>query len=698
MQFVNTTVNTESQQSDYIDKMDQKEADVALATTNIVEQLEEEDLTEIGTYVVDTYHEDLDSRSEWEHSNEKWLKLANQLMEKKNFPWRNASNVKYPLLSVAALQFHARAFSALIPNENIVKTRVLGEDPTEEKHKVANRISKHMSYQVLYEMEDWQDEFDRALYILPITGLFYKKSYYSPTNGTNVSEVIMPDDLVVNYYAPNFTRAIKTHRIYQDVNEVRELMNLDHYRKINLPAPVPMEHEGVEDTITGLTPPQRASQEGINFGGDEEESNASDVPYTILEAHTWWDLDEDGYKEPYIITVEEESRKVLRIVARYRTADIDYQPDGSLARIKPTEYFTRFGFLPNPESKIYYQGFGQLLGPMNAAINTILNQLIDAGTLANMPGGFLGRGMKLRGGELKFEPGMWKQVPLQGDDIRKSIFPLPYKEPSTVLYQLLGLVIQSGERLSSVQDLMTGENPGQNQPYSTSIMVLEQGMKVFSGIYRRIYRALGNEFKKLYYLNYLFLDETKYFQLMDDPDMQQATVEDYSYDRMDVVPGADPNIISEAHKIMKANSLLQKKAAGLPINTMELTRRVLEAENQDNIPALMTPDAPQTPPDIQVKLEQIRSQERIANMQFQLDLVTQQFAAFKDYSVAIANLTKAQAMGDANQRDNLQQFIDAANSEHQQLMDHLNLIKDVAAQNQQQQTSQETDQSQQQTQ
>lgn len=685
MTFVNTTRDLGAEmETDYISETDRRDADILLTTTNIADQLPDEELTDIGNWVVDIYNEDLDSRSTWEENNKKWLKLANQLIEQKNFPWRNASNVKYPLLSVAAIQFHARAFSALIPNDNIVKVKVLGEDPDQKKKQVANRIARHMSYQVLYEMEDWQDEFDRALYILPIIGLVYKKSYYSSVEGTNVSELILPDDLVINYHAPNFKRAIKTHRIYQDANEVKELMNLGHYRTVDLDDPVQKPHEGVEDEITGISLPHRNKSIGVN-SDNEDGNDYSDVPYTILEAHTWWDLDGDGYKEPYIITVEEESRKVLRLVARYKTQDIAYNDKGEILRIKPAEYFTRFGFLPNPESKIYYQGFGQLLGPLNAASNTILNQLIDAGTLANLPGGFLGRGMKMRGGEIKMEPGKWHHLPIQGDDIRKNIYPLPYKEPSTVLFQLLGMVIQSGERLSSVQDIMTGENPGQNQPYSTSIVVLEQGMKVFSGIYRRIYRALGQEFKKLFHLNRLFVDEQKYFQLMDDENIQQVTESDYALGNMDVVPGADPNIISEAHKVMKANSLLQKKAAGLPINTMVVTRAVLEAEGHDNLDELLQPDPPMEDPKITMEREKIASMERIEMAKMQIELITKEHEAFKDYAQAISHLAKAQATAEAAERDNLKLFADNMVRDYEAYTQRLKVLQDQATLAQKQQ-------------
>lgn len=679
--IVNTTIDVKEDayqtvNSDYISEQDKRQADILLETTNIVEEIDEDELDKIGNWVVDIYKEDLDSRSEWENNNDKWLKLANQLMESKNYPWHGASNVKYPLLSVAATQFHARAYSALIPDERVVKTRILGADPRGEKAASAERVSKHMSYQVLHEMEDWPEDLDRGMYVLPIVGLIYKKSYYSPVEGTNVSEVCLPDDVVVNYYAKNLKRAIKTHRLYQDANEVKELMNLGHYREVELQGPDTNPHEGVEDQLTGLSEPARSTNGGPVIDDEEDGNRYSDVPYTILESHTWWDLDGDGYKEPYIITVEEDSRKVLRIVARWRSENVQYTADGEVLKIIPTEYFTLFGFLPNPESKIYYQGFGQLLGPLNAAANTLMNQLIDAGTLANMPGGFLGRGMKLRGGQLKFSPGKWQQIPVQGDDIRKNVFPLPYKEPSTVLFQLLGLVIESGERLSSVKDLMMGENPGQNQPYSTSVMVLEQGMKVFSGIYRRLYRAMGREFKKLFHLNRLYLDQEKYFMLMDEEELRSVRANDYNITEMDIIPGADPNIVSEAHKVMKANSLLQKKAAGLPLNTQMVTRAVLEAEGHDDIDKLMQVEPPQEDPKIVLERQKLQLEHQRALMEMQMTAAQKEYESFKDYSQAIAHLAKAQSAVDSSEREDFKLIADKMMEDYKAVTERMKALQE----------------------
>lgn len=620
-----------------------KEQTLLLESTDLTGEIDEETLDLMGEHVVNIYEEDLDSRSEWEERNDKWIKLAAQVVEEKSFPWQGAANVKYPLLSTAALQFHARAYPALVPDNKIVKTRIFGEDPDNQKYERAQRVSEHMSFQLLEESEDWQEDMDRMMYILPITGLAYKKTYYSPLKQRNISKLVLPDDLVVNYYATDYERAIKTERMYQDENEIYELQASGHYRECDLePADGYADHRGVEDDIIGLSEPMRSL-------GDDDSFN--DQPYLVLEQHTFWDLDDDGYKEPYIITVEYASRKVLRVVPRWQADKVLANQEKKIIKIEPTEYYTLYGFFPNPESKIYYQGFGSLLGPINAASNTILNQLIDAGTLSNLQGGFLGKGVRSRGGKIKFKPGHWEQLQTTGEDLRKNIYPLPIKEPSNVLFQLLGMLIQAGERLSSVKDIMVGENPGQNQPYATTVAVLEQGMKVFVGIYKRLYRSLTKEYKALFRLNSLYLDEQIYFNFFDSEKVQQVGSTDYNSDDLAIAPNADPSIVSESHKMMKADSLLQKKMAGLPINTAEVTKRVLLVEGHEDVEALLQPDPPQEDPKITLEKAKLAQEKELRMQEIQVQINTTRFEAFKDLAQAYAHLAKAAATEASIEKD-----------------------------------------------
>lgn len=613
-----------------------------LETSNIAESLDEDLLDSIGKDTLDLYKDDLESRSDWEEKHEQWLKLATQVQEDKTYPWPGASNSKYPLLSTAALQFHARAYPALVNDPLLVKVKVLGKvDEQGFKRKRANRVSQYMSYQLLHEMEDWQDDMDRLLYILPITGLAFKKTYYSQNKQNTVSELVLARDLIINYYAEDFEKARKTHRIWLSKNEVKEYQNMDIYLDVELQDPERRDHHGVGDEITGLS-----------------QAGEDDAPHEILECHRSLDLDDDGYEEPYIVTIDHDSQKVLRIVPRYTADNVITDQIGNILKIIPTEYFTQYSFIPNPESKIYSLGFGSLLGPLNSSINTLLNQLTDAGTLSNMQGGFLSKGVRVRGGALRYKPGQWMSVQSTGDDLRKGIYPMPVKEPSNVLFSLLQMLIQSGERLASVKDIMVGENPGQNQPYSTTVAVLEQGMKVFVSIYKRIYRALGKEYQKVYRLNSYYLDEKKYFNVLDTGQDQVTGKGDFTSEGLDILPGADPSILSEAHAMAKAQSLQEKLMQGFPLNPEMVLRKVLESEGHEDIDQLMQAPPPQ--PDFKTDLEMKKFEhtQRLESAEHELKVANTQYEAMKDYAQAVSALAKAAATEDQGERDQIQQVLD----------------------------------------
>ena len=428
---------------------------------NISELLDDEKLDEIGAMLLTDVQQDIVSRAEWLENVEKFVTLCTQVMEDKSFPWPNASNIKYPLLSVAAVQFHARAFPALLGNSSPVQSKVIGGDPDGTKANRGGRVSTYMSWQVLHDMDEWLDDMDRGLLLLPLLGAFYKKTYYSPKLKKVVSELVHPRDLITNYDARDFENCRKTHRIWKTPNEIRELQLRGVYR----------EFEG-DDVFQApkVASEARDKTQGLNNSGRQDDYALQE----LYEVHCLLDLDEDGYKEPYIVTIREEDGKVFRLVEGYNQSDLE-EDDGKIIAIKPKKYFTPYFFMPDPESKTHGIGFGTMLGPLNEATNTIINQLTDAGTLSNLQSGFLSRGIRMQGGNARFSPGEWKQVNATGDDLRKGIFPMPVREPSNVLFQLLGMLVDAGKDLSSVQDLMVGRNPGQNQPFSTSQMVMEQG-------------------------------------------------------------------------------------------------------------------------------------------------------------------------------------------------------------------------------
>jgi len=560
---------------------------------NIAEELDEQTLHHIGATVVEAYDEDMDSRAEWEDRFDESMDLAMQTVEKKSFPWDGASNVKYPILTTAALQFSSRAYPALVSGTQVVKAKVSGFDPTGQKRESAIRVGKHMSYQVLEEMENWEEEMDKLCVILPIVGSVFKKTYFNPSLGHNVSELIYPKDLVVNYWTKDLESAPrKTHVLELSENDVYERVAMDMYLDVDV------------GTSTDTIDDSEDNRSGVDAPSYGDDSN----PYVFLEQHRFLDLDDDGYAEPYVVTVNLDTGNVVRIVRRWDDEGVSLKEDGTVIQIKPVEYFTKFSFVPNPDGGFYDIGFGTLLGPINNTVNTLINQLVDSGTLNNLNAGFISRGIRIKGGKKAFGLGEWKTVNSTSEDLRKGIVPLPTKDPSQVLFTLLDMMVNSANKLGSVTDILTGENPGQNQPATTTMAVIEQGLKVFSSIYKRMHRSLKKEFKKLYRLNRIYLPPESYFQVLDigEEGAMEIFQADYSLDTTNVQPSADPNVASESQRLMKAQALMEVLQMGT-VNPQVVTKRILEAQDQPNIPELMT--MPPQGPNEQFQLEQMVAQD-----------------------------------------------------------------------------------------
>lgn len=572
-----------------------------LESTNIAEKLDADQLRKIGSDAADGYDIDKDSRKEWEEHLDDWTKLATQVREQKSFPWTNASNVKYPLLTTASMQFAARAYPSLVPSDGkVVKAIVIGKDPDGSKFEQADRVSTYMSYQLMHEMETWEEDMDKLLIMLPVVGTVFKKTYWDSIKKVPVSEIVTPKNLVVNYWATSLKDAERVSQVIEmspRILKERQLAGV--FLEVDLgTAPVPLEQNN--------TPPQ-----------DET------TPYTIIEQHTYLDLDEDGYPEPYIVTFHYESAKVLRIAARFDENTI-VEEDGKIVKIEPIQYFTKFGFIPNPEGSFYDLGFGVLLGPINESVNTLINQLIDAGTLNNLQSGFLGKGLKVRMGETQFRPGEWKAVASTGDDLKKQIVPLPSKEPSNVLFQLMGSLITSGKELASVAEIFVGKMPGQNTPATTTMATIEQGMKVFTAVYKRIYRSLASEFAKLFDINATYINPNTYAQIVS----VSVGPDDFSKSTYRICPGADPTAVSQTEKLVKAQGLMEL----MPLNILDPVKvglRVLEAQEQPNYQELLHQEVAQTgqiPQQPNPKM--MESQAKVQTMQ-QIAQIKQQEAEFK---------------------------------------------------------------------
>lgn len=609
-----------------------------VAEANIASLLCDQDLSAIGSQVVKDFDNDVLSRQSWEKRTEASLELALQVAKVKNFPWPNASNIKFPLITIAALQYHARSYPVLIDSDLPVKCRVVGDDPDGLRSARANRVEQHMSYQLLEEDEDWEGEMDKVLITQPIIGCAFKKTYYDPVKKHNISENVLAKDLVVNYWTKSLETAHRvTHVLQMTKNEIYERTARGLWLEgISEGRPQSM---GSILATGGLQQSQDRAQ-----GMQAPEPNDPSTPIEILEHHCHIDFDDDGYAEPYIVYVRRDNKKVARIVARYDLKDIEYNKKGNkILSIAAEQYFTKYPFIPSPDGGFYDLGFGVLLGPLNESINTILNQLVDAGTMANTAGGFLSRGIKLRGGNYSFNPMEWKHVDTTGDDLRKGIVPLPVREPSQVMFTLLNLLINYGERIGGSVDILSGQNPGQNTPAETTRTMAEQGMKIFNGIFKRTHRSLKQEFRKLYRLNQIFISEnTKYVSNAQSQGIILA--DDYAGPVTDVMPTADPSVTSDAQRVNQALAIAQRVQVtpGL-YNRYEAEYAFLKAMKVTNIDKVLPnpngPDAVPPPGNPKLEIEQLKAQSKAASDQLNLKV-----ALLKLMSEAELNQAKIQKL------------------------------------------------------
>lgn len=565
---------------------------------NLCDRFTEEELTTIGLHTWEGYNRDQISRMDWLRRNEAGMDLAMQIQKDKNFPWPNCSNVVFPLVTIAALQFSSRSYSNIVQGLNVVKYRTAGLNPSAELLSRAKRIGSHMSWQVLEEDTAWEDQHDKLLINLGIVGTSFIKPYFKPSLGHNVSELVMARDLVVDYWAKSINEcARKTHIIPLYRNDIYERVQQKIFRDVlseswftTISTPLPSVYSNSRhDRRIGINPPPPNE----------------DTPFQTLEQHRWLDLDKDGYNEPYIVTIEETSKKVLRITARIEKEEDVERVNEKVIRIKSEEYFIKFGFIPAPDGSIYDVGFGSLIGPLNEGVNTAINQIFDVGTMMASNGGFLGRGAKIRGGSYTFAPWEWKRVDSTGDDLRKSMVQLPQREPSTVMFQTLGLLINYVDRLAGTVDTMVGENPGQNTKTGVANQTLEQGMQVYSSIFKRTWRSMKEEFSGLYQLNRRFLRPRVEFG--DNGGVVYR--EDYNGDANKVAPVADPRLLSDTQRVQQAQVLCERSTLVPGYDPVAVEHNFLEALRIDGIDQFYPgPEARPPPVDPKVQLQQLKNQ------------------------------------------------------------------------------------------
>ena len=544
--------------------------------SNLAEFLDDSVLDPLGNKLYDQYTEYKESRADWEDSYRDGLSLLGFKYERKTEPFRNASGVNHPVLAEAVTQFQAQAYKELLPADGPVRAQILG-DPTAAKQDQANRVKDFMNYQIMDQMKEYEPEFDQMLFYLPLSGSTFKKIYYDELLGRAVSKFVPADDLIVPYSANSLDDAEAiVHVIKISENELRKQQVAGFYRDIELGEPT-----GREDQIKD----KKLELEGIQKDGEDQ--------HTLFEIHT--DLDIEGYEDvgedgeptgiklPYVVTVAESNSKILSIRR-------NYNPDDPLKKKK--NYFVQFKFLPGTG----FYGFGliHMIGGLTRTATTALRQLLDAGTLSNLPSGFKSRGIRIRDDAQPLQPGEFRDVDAPGGNIKDQFMTLPFKGPDQTLLSLMGIVVSGAQRFAAIADAQVGDM-NQQAAVGTTVALLERGSRVMSAIHKRLYVGLKQEFKLLAEVFKTYLPPVYPYDVPGAS--REIKVQDFD-DKVDILPVADPNIFSQTQRISLAQSQLQLAQSNPQIhNLYQAYRSMYEALGVKNINSILPPPAQPMPMD-----------------------------------------------------------------------------------------------------
>jgi len=614
-----------------------------MSVKNLAEDLEDTERQKIADQAKREFVIDDESRADWKTKYRDWLDFALQMVKPKSYPWPNASNVIFPMITVAALQFNARAYPAIVQGRNVVKGTVVGDDrgvaamqPAQPppgapvgppgvgsapmgpgqaqaaagppgggaaaappgplpatpqlppsggpggspqgpmqpavgpdgkpqwlvapgaKQARADKIGRHMSWQLLTEMPEWEEQTDRLLLVVSIVGTMFRKTYFDPSALRNVSETVDAMRLCVNYKAKNFDAA------------PRKTEEIDVY---------PWE---IESNIrSGLWLDD-------DYGTNHDVSQDEQAPVTFCEQHRRYDLDGDGYDEPLIVTFSRDTGRLARIMVGFDSESVEATHDGEVQHIEPVRYYTKYGFIPNPDGGCYDIGFGHLLYPLNAAVNTTINQMFDAGHLQIAGGGFIGGGMSINTGAVRFTTGEYKVVNTSGKALRENLVPIPMPGPNPVLLQLMQFLIESAKDIGSIKDVLTGEIPGANVPGILGLAVIQQGLKVFNSIFKRIHRSLRKDYELLFRLNRLYLADETGFRI--GSEYFAVTREDYERGG-GAEPVSDPDMVTDTQQMAQANFLLQFSNDPF-FDGREIRLRAMQAAAIQQVDKLIAAQAP----------------------------------------------------------------------------------------------------------
>ncbi len=544
---------------------------------NLAELLPDDVLADMGSELFDNYTQYKTSRKDWEDGYTKGLDLLGFKYEIRTQPFQGASGATHPVLAEAVTQFQAQAYKELLPANGPVRTQVIGKTDRARQDQ-SQRVKDFMNYQIMDKMKEYEPEFDQMLFYLPLSGSAFKKVYYDELLGRAVSKFVPADDLIVPYTATSLDDADAVmHTIKISENDLRKKQVGGFYRDIEI-NPTYMQETEVEKKEREL--------EGVKKSRDED-------VYQLIECHVNLDLEgfEDrdefgeptGIKLPYVVTIEAGSREVLSIRRNYQIGDPTKQK---------TQYFVHFKFLPG----LGFYGFGliHMIGGLSRTATSALRQLLDAGTLSNLPAGFKQRGIRVRDEAQSIQPGEFRDVDAPGGNIRDAFLPLPFKEPSQTLLQLMGIVVNAGQRFASIADMQVGE-ANKQAAVGTTIALLERGSRVMSAIHKRLYVAMKQEFKLLADVFKTYLPPEYPYDVVGG--QRNVKVADFD-DRVDIIPVADPNIFSQTQRISMAQTELQLAQSNPQIhNLYEAYRNMYEAIGVKNIDQILPPPQQPTPVD-----------------------------------------------------------------------------------------------------
>ena len=545
---------------------------------NLADFLPDDVLGRVGSDLSQKYLDYSSSRKEWEKTYTQGLDLLGFKYNNRTEPFQGASGATHPVLAEAVTQFQALAYKELLPADGPIRTQVMGV-PSEQKTQQADRVKDFMNYQLMEKMKEYEPEFDQMLFNLPLAGSAFKKIYYDEMQQRAVSKFVPADDLIVPYTATSLDDAEAIiHRVKMSENDLKKQQVAGFYLDIELSKP--------ETHETDVDKKER-ELEGTS-------STANDDVYTLLECHIDLDLEgfEDmnqetdepsGIKIPYIVTIEESSREILSIRRNYEIGD---------PLKKKVEYFVHFKFLPG----LGFYGFGliHMIGGLSRTATSALRQLLDAGTLSNLPAGFKMRGIRIRDDAQSIQPGEFRDVDAPGGNLKDSFMMLPFKEPSQTLLQLMGVVVSAGQRFASIADLQVGDG-NQQAAVGTTVALLERGSRTMSAIHKRIYSALKNEFRILARVFKLYLPQEYPYDVVGGQRMIKQ--QDFD-DRVDILPVADPNIFSQTQRISLAQTELQLATSNPQIHNMyNIYRNMYEALGVKNIDQVLIRPMPPQPKD-----------------------------------------------------------------------------------------------------